>query len=591
MEKIKQLHITDSSGVFATFPARYKVLFPQDGYNERFFQTNFLKKENENRWNYHFTLKTLYESVEIMQKKRDLLSEKLLKRLFKKITFPFPSVKNTEELRQEIEGTLLYYLKRRYAKLLLLLDFFKEKQILQEDTEIHFHISGEFESVVLYDFSPYQIRWHFLQNSKIRWKYLFYKFAGNVLLHKVWENVYKFPKVAPKKRKRVLFAMYPYAHHHELLQNLYKKLSAFDESEIYWALLGETKEEALQFIPEKFHPNVFLWKEFKNYDKVSFTETLVKELSRELPVLSRHKQGILFYKLAFDSNYRHFNKILQIISPDVVVHVGAHSVTNKVIDQLTRYYKIPSVYIDYAFITKSSNFLYYPRYTKHIVASEYQKKLWETLGDRSEEIIPVGFAKYEITGKFPEKKEPRYAVGYASSHGLSREKELEDLKTLVEICKRLRLKLILKKHPFDSSEDLEEFSRRYEQVYLIKGTSLSYDFFARIDILFSVGSSIMFDAIHYEVPYAEIVSEAKELTHIDLFELSDTFFLHKIERSKVESFLHSFYNEAKFRKQLLESVKKHKNFWVGNEANSFTESISEVLRKLYRKKQNKNKFV
>ncbi len=582
MEKIKQLHITDSHGVFAKLRVSHKVLFPEKGYNERFFQTNFLKKEEENIWNYHFTLKSLYESVEVMQKTRDLLSEKLLKRLLKKITFPFPSVKDTEELRQEIEGTLLYYLKRRYAKLLLLPDFFKEKQVLQEDTEIHFHISGEFESIRMYDFSPYQIRWHFLKNSKIRWKYLFYKFAGNVLFHKAWKSIYTFPEVAPKKRKRILFAMYPYAHHHELLQNLYKKLSDLEESEIYWALLGENKKEALQFIPEKLRPNVFLWKEFKNYDKVSFTETLVKELSRELPVLSRHKQGILFYKLAFDSNYRHFNKILQIISPDVVVHVGAHSITNKVIDQLTRYYKIPSVYIDYAFISKSSNFLYYPRYDKHIIASEHQKILWETLGDRSKEIISTGFAKYEIAAKLPEKKEPRYAVGYASSHGLSREKELEDLKTLAEICRKSGLKLILKKHPFDTSEDLEEFSQRYEQVYLLKGTSLSDDFFARIDILFSIGSSIMFDAIHYEVPYAEIVSEAKELTHLDLFELPDTFFLRKIEKNMLEDFLRSFYNKAEFRKKLLENIKKHKNFLLGNKTNSFAEQVTEVLRKLHR---------
>lgn len=328
-------------------------------------------------------------------------------------------------------------------------------------------------------------------------------------------------RLLKKEKKRVVFLMQTAQHHHELIKDLYRRIREVDKYEFlvvsYPLDLGDP-EKFKEYLPSG--TTHFPIQHFRGSTKFR----LKKSIGNGWPV----------DLASIEANYTMMHNMIEYLKPDICVTVGYLN-PGRYLSDVSRYFDVPSISIDYSFITDDYTFEKEIEYDHKCTISTVQKDVWKKRNDPSHNHVVTGYLKYdqikedlnqeELITRYGLKK-GQFTVFFASSHGYDPEAKKEVLRQLSTLCKSLNWNLVVKTHPLEDDGIAKSVINEKQQVALSHNEISAMEAVFLSDVVVSQGSSIVLDALYYLKPFVTF-SFSDDLVITDFMPISDEPFVFK----------------------------------------------------------------
>ena len=316
-------------------------------------------------------------------------------------------------------------------------------------------------------------------------------------------------------KKKVMLVTYNIAHHIAIFKNYVRHTLANTDYEIHVVVISNeaNSTENLSAVIFGESDRIFVH-DFARFRTTNFRTSLksVKQICRQLPELSFLDGDEYFINTC--RNYSWMQTAIEQINPAIAMLVNIHE-TGRMLSDIANVSGIPTVQVDYGLFSDHDLMNSRISFSARAVVSEAVKEVWERRGDTSGERVPIGFCKLDdstpagdlLTGKsdfyLQNGLDPELpTVFFASSWSLPGEAYDNEKKAIVKafsaICVRNDYNLIVKKHPLETDNLLEELvkDRRNQRVFTHSGITLEKAV-VYSDIVTTQGSSIVLEALYY----------------------------------------------------------------------------------------------
>ncbi len=537
------VYITDSSNDYRKSSVKSKLLVGEDSF--RFIkEASFLNPVEIGKVNEKFT-------YEVLLKGDDILNElKLRSETISNVNFRFCNQKNNKEL------ALTHLLFRRLVeKKFFLMQLLETLSSLVEVRTFELHLS---EDYCLFDFTSLErvkINVSRYQDKRTLKKVRLQKLKNWLYLIKRFKR-----KVTPrvKAKKRIVFVVQTAEHHHQLLKTLYQKLHLSDSYELVVVAYSIG-------IGDRYSYRRHLPKGVKVYEIEDFLDNPRERISRKL----FNRKGTSFPESIYlfpELNYAKFQSMVEYLKPCVCITVG-YMDTGRYLSDVCRSYNIPTISIDYSGIADDYTFEKYIEYDHRAVISESQKNTWIRRNDPTLNHHVVGFLKYDEELSFNKHfhlknklREDSTTILFASSHGIDPGAKEQVLRELSILCAQRKFNLIVKKHPLETDEIANEIISKESQVVLGHSDTTTIECIHHSDIVISLGSSIVLDAIKELKPHITLALNTS-LVMTDFMPIAEEPFIFKVDSvEKLSPLLDQLSNvstKEKLQDEMLQAREKY----------------------------------
>lgn len=377
----------------------------------------------------------------------------------------------------------------------------------------------------------------------------------------------------PKKSFDYVYMLTNASHHFELLENVIKQQISNGESVgmvIYPTQLGDTKKSK-RHIPKGV--KVFEIQNFRGYPKFRIDR----------------KQWKGFENLNFDSveaNYTMMLNMLSALSPGVCLTMGYQNHT-RYLAQSCAHFKIPSISIDYSFITDDYRFERSIKYDHRISISKAQVDIWKKRNDPTLNHHTIGYLKYDDVdhldfdrNKFGKSHDFQFdkTVLFASSYGFDNTVKSDLINFLSTYCNSNDLNFLIKKHPLETDQvpdTVLENNNFKSQVVLTHDEITALEAIKCADVVLSQGSSIVLDALYFSKPF--ITYATGNLSITDLMPLGkEKFLLSASNFEELEKAIEAGINTR--RKELIDEIERKRSYYLGDMRGESSICLVNILK-------------
>jgi len=259
------------------------------------------------------------------------------------------------------------------------------------------------------------------------------------------------------------------------------------------------------------------------YDYTLFRKPVKNEiriptgLTTKNSVLKAIHAGRLF--LEQNLHYTWINQVFDKLKPDVCLYDNLGEV-GRVMSDVARYKKVPSVVVDYGLFTDDPYYMSgNTKYDHRACLSQCTADIWKRRNDPTEDHPLVGFCKLDDIGNLDldrEKFLKKYGLNmkqktvlFASTWSGGNKVYDHEKKVITEklsrICAEKKWNLVIKKHPaeFDSvTNKVIKTAGNPNQVVLESGDVNLYETIFSSDLVCSQASSVFVEAMYFDKPFS-----------------------------------------------------------------------------------------
>ncbi|MEQ9232055.1 MAG: hypothetical protein RIF46_15330, partial [Cyclobacteriaceae bacterium] len=253
-----------------------------------------------------------------------------------------------------------------------------------------------------------------------------------------------FKSFKTNNKPAIVFLIQTAEHHHELLNGVYQLV---------------VNDDHLQPIVVSYPLDIGDPVMFKKHIPEGMPLMAIQEF-RGVPKMKINRNVFSFLHLvdlpfsSVEANYAMMDNMVKHLRPSVCVTVGYQD-TGRYLSDVCRLHNIPTVSIDYSFITDDYTFEKHICYDYKCVISEVQKAVWQNRNDPTKEHLVTGYLKYDSFKATFDKEcffrkyeldEKRPTIFFASSHGYDPLGKRQLIIDLAEFCTINQWNLIIKTH-------------------------------------------------------------------------------------------------------------------------------------------------
>lgn len=561
-----RLFITDKEKIYNSSNESYKVLYN----NFSFFKTSFLNPEELNALNLKLNY-IEYKAAEYMLS--DLNSDL---EIYKKLNFSVNDYLGTRKKDDQLY-TLLYtnywtFFIIKYGFELCIREFYDFISGRIKITNIKTYLSEEFKLLKLDNGS-------LINNLKIDYKfYSVYRFESlKIRLKNIFYFIFSICSAQfffkPINKRHVVLFLYDIPSIHSVLKTFIELVKA-DKTihlsiiEVEMGVLNSLQEHAEQYKNENI--SVYNFKNFKCYVRTS-NNVFFKA------AININKNYFIFKKSALlnklDLKYAWTANIFEKLNPDICLYSGVLEL-GRVVSDVSRYYKIPSVNVEYGIFSNDPYFMESNiEFTYKACISENSSRIWKYRKDPSLYHKIIGFCKLDSLKNISYNKINFYSkfnlnienktIFFASSwQGNNSSNNLEKrltVENLSRICVKNNWNLIIKKHPAENDNIVENEIHFDHQIVLNHNDVNLYELMYYSDFVCTQFSTVVFEAMYMNKPYAFISQSNMSFEKYSPIEINKDIecFTSFIELERYLISLFSIKNETKSTDNLHELKTKY----------------------------------
>lgn len=318
-----------------------------------------------------------------------------------------------------------------------------------------------------------------------------------------------------RTKTKVMIVTYNIAHHLAIFKNYVRHTLATTDYELHVLVMSNEMNSPENLTEAIFGRNERIFvHSFSDFRTTSFRSTgkSVRQITGQLSDLSFLNTDAYFTNSS--RNYSWMETAFDQIQPAIGLIVNLHE-TGRSLSDVANVRGIPTIQVDYGLFSDHDLMNSRISFSARAVVSDAVKEVWERRGDTSLQRIPIGYCKLDDAAPaeqlFSEKaaffrasglNPARATVFFASSWSMLGEAyDLEKkaiITSLSALCSRNNYNLIVKKHPLEADDSLENLiaGKQHQRIFNHPDISLEKAI-VWSDIATTQSSSIVLEALYY----------------------------------------------------------------------------------------------
>lgn len=457
-------------------------------------------------------------SIELLAADQMLRELYTLQDLLKDTQFRCNKYLNTRENKDRTH-TLLYVCFWNFVIKKLVLKIITEKIIRFSHTSfssISFALSDEYSLITL-DFHKYfsqELNFSFKKNKKIALNNFKkgFKNCGYIVCH-LAKKITGYPVIPPNGKKKVLLFLYDMYSQHSVLTTFFEKLK--NHPDLHLIIIHLTSGIEKKYSADPFHLQtlnnitVLDYRLFRKQNFISHVDFYNK-------LIDIHPAYTIFKTYdalsTIENHYSWIGNVFENVKPDVCLNVALLDASRAMSD-VARYYKVPSVNVEYGLFTDDSLYMESNcEFTARACIGEESVKIWKRRNDPTHNHPVIGFCKLDNTIIQEPDKESFFRKNgfnhtaqtiffgstWSSENKTYNEEKMQIVKELSVLCHIKKWNLLIKKHPSEHDSIVNEIIQKnnypFQKVFEHKELFLN-DAIRVADVVTCQSSSIVLEAM------------------------------------------------------------------------------------------------
>lgn len=532
--------ITDDQKTYAADSSSHKLLIG----NAIIFECSFLNTESLLQFNAQLN------GIENLAAEKMIEELKLLASELKNVN-PNKFLK-TRNNQYDINYSLLYpnfsiiVLNRNILELLLS-EFLKLNNLTKNDKFV-FILSDKFSLIK---------ETELIKQLGSSCEFLFSKDQANKFSY--WKNAYYFAHSLKKrilslitcksKKKHFVLYLYDTRHYLDLFPKFFELINQSDNLQLTIVQLecGSPKDNVSD--ASKYKSNNIHYYKFQDFRNPVFENNT--SFFRQL---NKFSYGAIFKKSNLNKNseiyYSFVNLSFRFLKPDIVLYVNTGN-AGRTISDVSRYYKIPSVNIEYGLFTDDAIHMECNiKFTARACLGESSINLWKKRHDPTLIHWPIGYLKFDnIKKQFDiesikktlsinnSNKTLMFASTWGGTNDLYNIEKVVICKFLEELSIKNDWNFLVKKHPAET-DNLIKHNLKSNHAKIIEHSEISLEELIYVsDLIINQASGVVLEVMFYGKPIMYLnLNENYNLSQLSLIK-NEPFVLHANKLENIETTL------------------------------------------------------
>ena len=403
--------------------------------------------------------------------------------------------------------------------------------------QINFQLDESY-SLIAVDFNTYypsqELNFNFSKNP-VSWKKQLLVSVKNLGYtgYYTWKKITGYNLRNEAGKKQVLLVIYDVPSLHVVLEKFYTLINS--QESLHLTILALTSGISLQKAIDAFKYSgksisVIDYVQFRKGNFINHTDLYQALESLNVAYSIIRKQQLIEN---LETHYSWLGNAFEQLKPDVCFTLGVLEITRAISD-VARYYKVPSINVDYGLFTDDSLFMASNiKFDIRACISKMNADIWKRHKDPSSQHQVIGFCKLDSYTTYTQTQADLlakygfnatatsifFASSWASANKSYNLEKQKIVKELALLCSKNISNLIIKKHPAQL-EDLvkqviEELKFKNQKVFEHVEMPLNDAIFMS-DVCTTQSSSMVADTLYFEKPFC-FLSGSDEKAVTDLY--------------------------------------------------------------------------